>query len=452
MKIILVSFLMTATLFATDTNVNDKIASQLNRLKHNAPQTIRKLARSWSNSKYIHKYEVRHDIDWRGRFKSYTPNKLKNSDGMLIGSKGQYWIFDNEKTTCAAWKDVVEANGIKLNKYYPDVCKEKNKTGMTAIALEAGIGEISLSNGFWYLAKLDYKQNNILRLTNFQGTGNWYVPTESPADVKTKKAFRDAVYSKNIAKMKQILQGDTSIDMNEMYLLAMELGDLETVKLLLNNGADLNYKTNFENPASKGSCRVTNLEKLEYILSLGYKYDQKSLGDRAPIFAASLCKQSSIIDFWIKQGLDINLERTDGRTPIFDTAQNRRNIYAYPENDETIKYLKELISKGADPLHVDKRKSTILHHIAGSGNAAQIEFVNGYFKDINIQDSFLATPLHYAVREIQYDQKQLKYEVIKYLVKAGADKSIKDKLGRTPYDIVKKMSFPEDRVLALLKP
>lgn len=450
MKILLTCFLLVTGLSATDTNTNDRVVGLLNKMKHNAPQTMRKVSGSWSNSKYINKHEVRHEIDWRGGFKGYIPNKLKNSDGMLIGSKGQYWIFENTKTTCSAWKDIVEANGIKLNKHFPNVCKGENKTEITAIVLQTAIGERTLSKGFWYLAKFDLKKKNILTLTDFQGTRDWYIPTESPEDVKNKREFSDAVYSKNIEKMKQILHGDTQIDVNEMYLLAMELGDLETVKLLLDNGADLNYKTSFDNPASKASCNSSNIDKLDYILSLGYKYE--SLGDRSPIYYATLCKEQKVIDYWIEKGIDINLERTDGRTPLFDVAQNRKNMYESPSYDNTLKVLKNMISKGANPLHIDKKQATILHYISGSGNVNQIKFVKTYFKDINIQDDFLQTPLHYVVREIQYDQRELKYEVIKYLVNAGANKNIKDKLGRTPYDMVKKMSFPEERVLVLLKP
>ncbi len=448
MRFLFAYFFATVTLFAS----NDKIINLLNSTNHNPYPILNKVAKSWSNSEYINKFEARFDINQRGKFKSYFPNKLKNLDGMLIGSKGEFWIYKNPKETCLNWKNIVEKNGVKLNKAYPNICKEKNKTGVTAIVLETAITDKNFADGFWYLARLDVKKNKTLLLTNFQGTSKWYIPTDSPKSIKEKKAFSKAVYSSDIKKMKSILLGDTEIDLNKMYLLAIEVADLDTVKFLLDNGAELNYKTTFSNPAYKASCNDANIEKIDYLLSIGYNYEQKYLKDRAPIYAAAQCRQVKFIDFWLERGVDINLERSDGGTPLFDVCRNRENIFAGIKYEDTLKLLKSMIDKGANPLHKDKENVTILHAIAEHGTLEQIKYLKSYFEDINIQDNFNQTPLHYAVRKIPYDKKQEKYEIAKYLISLGVDKSHKDKIGRTAYDIVKKMSFPEKRMLKLLKP
>jgi len=448
MRFLFSYFFVVATLFAS----NSKIINLLNGTSHNPYPILSKVAKSWSDSKYINKFEARFDIDRQGKFKSYLPNKLKNSDGMLIGSKGEFWIYKNPQETCLNWKNIVEKNGIKLNKAYPNICKEKNKIGATAIVLKTAIGDKNFAHGFWYLARLDVKKNKTLLLTDFQGTGKWYIPTESPKSVKEKKAFSEAVYSNNTKKMKTILLSGTEIDINKMYLLAMDVSNLDTVKFLLNNGAQLNYKTSSGNPASIASCDDTNIEKAKYLLSLGYNYKQIYLKDKSPIYAAAQCRQANFIDFWLKKGIDINLEKSNGRTPLFDVCRNRKNIFAGVKYAETLKLLKRMIAKGADPTHKDKKNATILHIIAEYGTPEQVKYVKSYFKDINIQDNFHQTPLHYAVREIPYDMKQEKYEIAKYLITVGVDKKQKDKIGRTAYDIVKKMHFPEKRMLKLLKP
>ena len=110
-----------------------------------------------------------------------------------------------------------------------------------------------------------------------------------------------------------------------------------------------------------------------------------------------------------------------------------------------------MTSKGANPIHMDKRGTTTLHLISEKGELKQVKYISSFFKDINIQDNFLQTPLHHAARNIQYDNKERIYNVIKYLLSKGADKSIKDKMKRTPYDIVNKMKFPDKKILSLLK-
>lgn len=454
MKILHTCFLLLASslLLISNANDNEKIIRLLNDTEHSPSQMLSKIAKNWSNSQYINKHEMRLEIDQGGQFKGYFPNQLNNSDGMPIGSKGQYWIYKNIQIACSNWKNIVEKNGILLNKAYPDICKDNTNLGIAAIVLETAIANKSLSDGFWYLAKFNFKEKNILTLTDFQGTGAWYIPTEEPRSIQDKKAFTEAVYLNDLAAMKLILRGDTKIDINKMYMLSIEVGNLDTVKLILENGADLNFKSTFSNPVYQASCNDSNIDKIKYIFSLGYSYQEDNLKDMSPIYAAAQCRQRKFIDFWLDKGVDINLEKNNGQTPVFDVCRNEKNIFANKEYKDTLELLKYMVLKGADLLHHDKENVTILHKIVENGTLNQVKYVKSFFHDINLQDNFFQTPLHYAVKNIPYDQKQEKYEVVQYLVSVGANKNIKDKLGRTPYDIVRAMSFPEDRMLVLLKP
>jgi len=235
-----------------------------------------------------------------------------------------------------------------------------------------------------------------------------------------------------------------------MFLLAMEVSNLETVKFLLNNGADINYKNSFGNALSRAASNDSNLKKIQYILNSNSSLNQ-GLGDNSPIYTSAQTRQIKLINFWLEHGININLQKSNGRTPIFDVCRNRKNIYAGITYDDTLKLLKFMVSKGANPNHIDKRGVTTLHLISEEGDLEQLKYIHSFFKDINIQDNFLQTPLHYAARNIQYDNKERIYSVIQYLLSKGEDKKIKDKMKRTPYDIVKNMQFPNKKILSLLK-
>lgn len=452
MKKLITYLFLVNLLFASSEQRDTRIINQLNEVKHNKHHVMNQIAFKWSDSLYNRQGNSILDIDSQGNFKKYLPDKLKNYDGGLIGSRGKYWVYSTIKQTCLVWKDIVEKNGVKLNTYYPDICKNPKTEMIGAIVYETAIGEKKLSKGFWSLSSFELKSKDILKLTNFQGTMKWYIQKEKPSQLVQEKAFRNAVYKNDIATLQDILNHNITINMNEMFLLAMEVSDLKTVQFLLKNDSDINYKNNFGNALSRASGDDSNLQKIKYILKSGFIFDKNSLDDKSPIYVSAQTRQIKLINFWLENGIDINVHKNNGRTPIFDVCWNRKNIFAGIIYYDTLKLLKFMVSKGADPMHIDKRGTTILHLISEKGEFQQVEYISRFFKDVNIQDNFLQTPLHYAARNIQYDNKERIYNVIKYLLSRGADKKIKDKMKRTPYDIVNKMQFPDKKILGLLKP
>ncbi len=446
MKKIIIYFILVNTLFASNNQRDSLIIKQLNATKHNNSNIMKSIAKKYSDSLYKKEYNSILDINLQGNFKRHPRNNTNN-----IGSKGKYWIYPSIKKTCSVWKNIVAKNGIKLNKYYPNICKNQERKIISAIVYETSIREKNLSNGFFSLASFELKNTNILKHTNFQGTMKWYIQQNTPEQLKYQKAFKKAIYKNDIAKLQNILNHNITIDINKMFLLAMQVSNLKTIKFLLNHGSDANYKDNFGNALSKASGNDSNIDKIKYILKNGFVFDKDSTGNKSPIYTSAQTRQIKLINFWIEEGIDINLKKGNGRTPIFDVCRNKKNIFSNISYYDTLKLLKFMVSKGANPTHKDNRGITPLHIISENGEPAQVKYISSFFNNINIQDNFLQTPLHYAARNINHDNKENIYNVIKYLLSKGADKNIKDKLERTPYDIVKKMQFPDTKILNLLK-
>ena len=328
MKQLVIYLFLVNILFASNEKTDDKIINLLNEVKHNKSHVMKKIAFKWSDSLYKRQGNSILNINREGNFKNYLPDKLKNYDGGLIGSRGKYWAYSSIKKTCLVWKGIVEKNGVKLNKHYPDICKNPKTEMIGAIVYKTAIGEKKLSKGFWSLSSFELKSKDILKLTNFQGTMKWYIQKEKPNQLKQEKAFRNAVYKNDILKLQNILNHNITINLNEMFLLAVEVSDLNTVKFLLDNGSDINYKNNFGNALSKASGNDSNLDKIKYILKSGFIFDKGSLGDKSPIYGSAQTRQIILINFWLEKGIDINLQKSNGRTPIFDVCRNRKNIFA----------------------------------------------------------------------------------------------------------------------------
>jgi len=106
-----------------------------------------------------------------------------------------------------------------------------------------------------------------------------------------------------------------------------------------------------------------------------------------PLLLACLHNHKEIINFLIKEGMNINVKTTDGFTPLYYTVKNNN-----------LKLAKFLINEG----------------------------VNVNEKNI-IED----TPLHYAFSD------NIELDIIEFLIKEGADINAKNRNGNTPLDLAK---------------
>jgi ankyrin repeat protein len=175
---------------------------------------------------------------------------------------------------------------------------------------------------------------------------------------------------------------------DEHLVSAIEHSDLERVRLLLKNGADIS------------SARGED-------------------GMNAFHVASRYAKTTDLIDVILETGkFDINGVDNDGRTPLHWAIMGT--------NLETIAH--HLIQKGADPTITDKEGNTALHFAAL--HAKTIETITLILEnkqvDINHRDELGRTALHYAI-----EKKNV--EIVRCLVEKGADPTIHDHTGYTPF-------------------
>jgi ankyrin repeat protein len=192
----------------------------------------------------------------------------------------------------------------------------------------------------------------------------------------------------------------------------LEQGDryFETVKILLNSGAD----PNLVDSAKESS-----------------------------FFKASDCNDTSILKFFILEKADINLGDARGFTPLMQAALNSG------DNNGSIGLL---LKSGARVVEKDSDGKTALMYAAEAGMAGTTELLLKHGADPNQRDDSGKTALRHAMENTYpsdscnvYGENRLCFaeffEIADLLIRYGAKIRAADSLGITPLDYAVKMGF-----------
>jgi len=122
-----------------------------------------------------------------------------------------------------------------------------------------------------------------------------------------------------------------------------------------------------------------------------------------------------------------------------------------PDSPRQRTILAALLKAGADVHETDKNGVTPLHHAVRFRSPAAVEFLLGQGANVNqVCKRSGSTALHRAVTSTGAPETAGKHdeakEIIKLLLKFGADPNIKNKSGKTPIDYVR-----DEEVLRLLR-
>ena len=222
---------------------------------------------------------------------------------------------------------------------------------------------------------------------------------------------------------------------------------LEIVKLLVENGADINkcdgcgqtplhIYTGGRSLDFLGEIKKENSVKLlSYAIKKGAEINVLDEYNFSPLHRAVETGNLDVVKVLVENGADVNISsQGKGRgTPIMWIAK-------IEGNPDIARYL---IDKGAD-LKVKNTYNENLLHLSSGTSKDKLDMIRLFIKgnvDINARDNEGRTPLHCAVLR---DNK----EVIATLLSAGADPNAKDNNGKTPFSMaVGKTKEKMDEVL-----
>lgn len=199
-------------------------------------------------------------------------------------------------------------------------------------------------------------------------------------------------------------------------------GDIEAVEYYLDNGTDVDARNSSGVTPLHCAARRGRLELAKLLIRKGADADTRANNGYSPLLEA---RNVEIARLLIRNGATVSVVAKNGWTPLHYASH-----YRFPGNVEL------LLENGADAnarLAFGARFTPL--HVAlwggGSLRGKTIEVVRHLLKrgaDVNAKDQSGRTPLHCAA---QYRHPGN----VKLLLEKGADVNARDKEGRTPLDV-----------------
>ena len=288
-----------------------------------------------------------------------------------------------------------------------------------------------------------------------------------------KEEIFDNLNDNNIDKLRDLLK---NCDSNELKLndnisflsIACMNEQINTVKLLIEKGCDVNEKDHLGKTMLHEMCRTGNIEIIKLLIKNGARLNEQSNTGKTELFyGIEPIKENSIeiIKILLKNGANVNLKDKNEGTLIHKLAgeQNKEQeskklmrllIVKGAKIDERDKYgytplmnicyfhdnlemIKLLIKNGANPEKVDKQNKKAINLACANNQTKIVNYLMRYEKDINRQDIKGNTLLH----EVCQNQYLKIDEIVELLIEKGIDTKIRNNDNETALEMMKNKNF-----------
>ena len=220
---------------------------------------------------------------------------------------------------------------------------------------------------------------------------------------------------------------------------AAGFGTLETIQLLLDNGAEVNAKN--RRSSTPLHWAIHDEARVRLLLEHGAAINAKQVEDRTPLYQAAVLENgNAVLRLLLEKGGDPSLATLVGRTPLMSAAGrgdieamrlliakgadvNRKSgagataLMAAATNG-SLRAVELLLEHGADPSVQSKRNETALGNAATAGNEETFELLLDRGTDVNIRNVRGYSPLMLAA-----SSDTMPAGIVKMLLSKGADTS-----------------------------
>ena len=137
-----------------------------------------------------------------------------------------------------------------------------------------------------------------------------------------------------------------------IIIWAIQSKSVECVRLLCDNGADVNAQNDYGMTALYSAAADGVYEIVKYLILKGAEVDKTSDNHVTPLMIASQCNHPEVIKILLESGADIENRNKDGGTALLDAIRSG-----------CVDALNILIQSGADIDAVDKRGNGKAHNV-----------------------------------------------------------------------------------------
>ncbi|XP_069670623.1 uncharacterized protein [Periplaneta americana] len=191
-------------------------------------------------------------------------------------------------------------------------------------------------------------------------------------------------------------------------------GRLETVRLLVKKGAEVNTNDAFVLTPLYHAISGSHVNVVQFLIESGADVNAYDGEDLSPILLAARQNNLDIVRLLIDKGVDVNVYNTSGESPIFAAA--------YRGNVDVVKLL---MDKGADVNVCNKSGESLIFDAARGGNVDVVRLLMDKGADVNVCNKSGESPIFAAAREGNVD-------VVRLLMDKGADVNVCNKSGESP--------------------
>jgi ankyrin repeat protein len=223
--------------------------------------------------------------------------------------------------------------------------------------------------------------------------------------------------------------------------VASYYGNIEIVRLLLDNGANADAKSVIEeSPLHKVSCGEYELQEAgarvaQLLLEHGADVNAKCHDRSTPLHLAALNGKLEIARSLLDWSADVNVESDDG-----ETALHKVSCAEYEEAGVRVTGL--LLERGADVNALCDDRSTPLHLASYNGKSEIARLLLDHDADANAESDNGETPLH-RVSCGEYESQDAGVRVAELLLERGAEVNARRHDQWTPLHIASYLGKPD---------
>lgn len=192
--------------------------------------------------------------------------------------------------------------------------------------------------------------------------------------------------------------------------------NLDTVKILINSGADVHTADLNGHTALHFAVESNDVDFIEQLLSLGINVNSKNNCNQMPLFKAAINNRGSrhlkAAKILLKNGADVNLQDQDGKIPLYKLVRRA-----------STEIVQLFINFGSD---VNKGDENPLFEAILSKNLGVVQLLLNHGANVHSRNKLGHTPLQCAITSGNI-------KIIKCLLNNGADIDAQDHKGCTPF-------------------